>query len=129
MPDGTLNQVDGGRMALLRDCAALSDGQLLKTYLSQKDETAFETLVRRHGPMVLGVCRRLLGNADDAADAFQAVFLVLVRKAASIRAPEVLGAWLYNVAVRTSLKARTTRQRREAREKQVMNMPDPLVEC
>src|SRR5437667_8216122 len=80
-------------------------------------EAAFETLVRRHGPMVFGVCRRLLGNEHDAADAFQAVFLVLARKANAIRTPEVLGTWLYHVAYRTSMKARAVAYKRQAREK------------
>ena len=63
----------------------LTDGQLLELFLSQRDESAFEALLRRHGPMVLGVCRRLLGNPHDADDAFQATFLLLVRKGACVR--------------------------------------------
>src|SRR5262245_14603475 len=93
--------------------------QLLGAVVRHRDESAFERLVRRHGPIVFGVCRRLLGNDHDAADAFQATFLVLARKAASIRAPEALGAWLYNVAYRTSMKARSIRAKRAARERQV----------
>jgi len=106
-----------------------SNGQLLRAFVQERDEAAFEGLVRRHGPMVFGVCRRLLGNEHDAADAFQAVFLVLARKAAVIRAPEVLGTWLYNVAYRTSIKARSVRLKRAARERQVSVMPEPAVEC
>src|SRR5437870_2063288 len=96
-----------------------SNGQLLSAFVRHGDEAAFQGLVKRHGPMVFGVCRRLLGNEHDAADAFQAAFLVLARKAATIRSPEVLGTWLYNVAYRTSIKARSVRLRRAARERQV----------
>src|SRR5688572_21954638 len=101
-----------------------ADGQLLTAFLARHDKAAFETLVHRHGPLVFGVCRRMLGNAEDAADAFQAVFLVLVRKAASIRRPQALRTWLYHTAVRTSLKARTIRGRRMVREKAMDTMPE-----
>ena len=104
------------------------DGRLLHVFALNRDEAAFATIVRRHGPMVLGICRRILGNEHDAADAFQAVFIVLARKVASIRNPEVLGAWLYNVAFRASMKARAVRCKRHARESQVNIMPEPAVE-
>src|SRR5438309_3742740 len=94
----------------------LSDAQLLECYLTRHEESAFEALVRRHGPMVLGVCRRILGNAHDAEDAFQATFLVLVRKAGSIRPRARVGNWLHGVAYRTALKARHSAARRQARE-------------
>jgi RNA polymerase sigma factor (sigma-70 family) len=111
--------------ALLRDGGGMTDGQLLECFVSRRDEAAFETLVRRHGPMVLGVCRRVLRNPQDAEDAFQATFLVLVRKAASIGQRDLLGNWLYGVAYRTALDARAASIRRRARERQVSPMPEP----
>jgi hypothetical protein len=86
------------RTVLLRDGAGLGDGQLLERFTSNREEAAFTALVRRHGPMVLGVCLRVLRNHHDSEDAFQATFLVLARKAASIRPPEMVGNWLYGVA-------------------------------
>jgi RNA polymerase sigma factor (sigma-70 family) len=126
MPDGRLRGVlrHLRGAALLRDGGALSDGQLLECFVRDRDEPAFEALVRRLGPMVLGVCRRILGNTHDADDAFQATFLVLVRKAASIASPELLGNWVYGVAYRTALKARRLACRRRTREKQVAQMPE-----
>src|SRR5262245_23837893 len=108
------------------DGCGLTDGQLLGCFLEQRDEAAFATLVRRHGPMVWGVCRRLL-NQQDAEDAFQATFLVLVRKAASIVPRDRVANWLYGVAHQTALQARRTVARRRAREKQVTGMPEPAV--
>jgi DNA-directed RNA polymerase specialized sigma24 family protein len=87
----------------------MTDRRLLELFVTDKDEAAFEALVRTHGPMVLAVCRRVLHNLHDAEDAFQATFLVLVRKAASIRPREMVGNWLYGVAYRTSLEARRQR--------------------
>jgi RNA polymerase sigma factor (sigma-70 family) len=88
-----------------------SDAALLDRFLSTRDETAFTALVNRHGPLVFRVCRRVLGDVPDVEDAFQATFLVLARKAASIRAGEVLTAWLHGVAQRVALKARSARIR------------------
>jgi RNA polymerase sigma factor (sigma-70 family) len=96
----------------------LSDRALLERFLGQRDAAAFAALVRRHGPMVLGVCRRVLNNIHDAEDAFQATFLVLVRKGRSIAKRDALGSWLYGVAYRVSLKARADALRRQHHERQ-----------
>jgi RNA polymerase sigma factor (sigma-70 family) len=109
----------------LGETAALGDGQLLERFRATRDEAAFEALVRRHGPMVLGVCRRVLGHHHDAEDAFQATFLVLAQRAGSIRPEGRVANWLYGVAYRTALKARALVLRRRGREKQVIDMPEP----
>src|SRR5262245_22893143 len=94
------------RTATLREeLRAQTDAQLLESFVARKDPLAFEALLRRHAPMVLGVCRRILGNPDDADDAMQATFLVLVRKASSVRPRCQVGNWLYGVAYRTALRA------------------------
>jgi RNA polymerase sigma factor (sigma-70 family) len=93
-----------------------SDGQLLARFLTERDEGAFATIVHRHGGMVLGVCRRVLGNAADAEDAFQATFVVLVRKAPSLTSRLVVGDWLHGVAKRTALNARAAAARRRQME-------------
>jgi RNA polymerase sigma-70 factor (ECF subfamily) len=113
------------RAALLQDGAGLSDGDLLEGFVSRRDGAYFEALVRRHGPMVLGVCRRILRNPHDADDAFQAVFCVLAQRAASVMPRELVGNWLHGVAYRTALAARKTAARRRARERQVIEMPQP----
>ncbi len=95
----------------------LADTELLRRFAAERDETAFASLVRRHGPMVLGVCRRVLGDWHTAEDAFQAVFLVLARKAGGLRRPEALAPWLYGVAIRVARKARVLRARRDAGER------------
>jgi RNA polymerase sigma factor (sigma-70 family) len=112
------------RTALLGDGAGLTDGQLLERYLTQREDAAFAALVRRHGPMVMSVCRRVLGNDHDAEDAFQASFLVLVRKAASIVPREKVGNFLYGVAHTTARRAKGLIVKRRAREKQVAEMPE-----
>src|SRR5262249_49287801 len=115
------------RTVLLLEGAGLTDGQLLEDYISHRDEAAVAALVRRHGPMVWGVCRRVLRDHHDAEDAFQATFLVLVRKAASIVPREMVPNWLYGVAHQTALKARATAARRRGRERQVVQMPEPAT--
>jgi RNA polymerase sigma factor (sigma-70 family) len=109
------------------DGGGLSDGQLLGRFVAGRDEAAFAALVRRHGPMVLGTCRRVLRDAHDAEDAFQATFLVLARKAAALGKREAVGSWLYTVAFRAALEARAAIARRRARERQVDAMPHPEV--
>jgi membrane fusion protein (multidrug efflux system) len=103
-----------------------TDGQLLVRFLTSRDEGSFATLVRRHGPMVLGVCRRLLRHEQDAEDCFQATFLVLARKAAVVMR-ESVGSFLYGVAYRIALEAKAINARRRAREKQVQEMPQHEV--
>lgn len=112
-------------IAIPRDGTGLTDGQLLENFISRHDEAALASLVQRHGPMVWGVCRRLLANHHDAEDAFQAAFLVLVRKARSVRPKEMVANWLYGVAHQTALKARATATIRKGRERQVAQMPEP----
>jgi RNA polymerase sigma factor (sigma-70 family) len=109
--------------------AGRTDAALLGRFVAGRDEAAFELLLRRHGPMVLGVCRRVLRDAHEAEDAFQATFLVLVHKARSIDRPELLGPWLHGVACRTAAQARQPARRR-AREREAAVMPDgdPTVE-
>src|SRR5262245_58877850 len=94
----------------------LSDEHLLDRFLAQRDETAVEALVRRYGSLVLGACRRVLHNDHAAEDAFQATFLVLLRKAPSLDRRKPLGNWLYTVAHRLALRARANETRRRACE-------------
>ncbi len=106
------------RATLLQDGAGLTDAELLDCWVSRRDDAAFRALLLRHGPMVLGVCRRVLRNQADAEDAFQATFLVLVRKAASIARRAQVGNWLYGVAYHTALKARAMSAKRRAKEQE-----------
>jgi RNA polymerase sigma factor (sigma-70 family) len=104
-----------------------TDSELLESFVQHGDSEALAVLVHRHGPLVWSVCRRLLRNPQDAEDAFQATFLVLVRKAATIRHKERCAHWLYRVAYQTALKARAIAGRRSVREQQVTDMPEPAV--
>ncbi len=108
-------------------CRELSDRQLLERFAHHKDEDAFAALVQRHGPMVHGVCRRVLRRAEDAEDAFQATFLVLARKAAAVAWRESVGRWLYQVAYRLAAEARTRNARRDALEKQAAERLKPAA--
>jgi RNA polymerase sigma factor (sigma-70 family) len=101
----------------------MPDAELLERYTTQRDEAAFEVLLWRHGPMVLRVCRRLLGHEQDIEDAFQATFLALARKAGSLTKREALGSWLYKVAYRVALDARSFSARLAAREKAFATLP------
>lgn len=105
----------------------VGDGELLARFARDRDQSAFAAIVRRHGPMVLTVCKRITAQPQDAEDAFQAAFLVLAQKVGRIRSPELLGNWLYGVAVRTAQKARRSAIRRRAREVQVVDMPESIV--
>jgi RNA polymerase sigma factor (sigma-70 family) len=100
------------RAALLSERVAVKDGELLSRFVNERDEAAFESLLLRHGAMVLGVCRRILRSEADAHDAFQATFLVFLRKAGSIQPRTMVGNWLYGVARQTSLKALAFRRMR-----------------
>src|SRR5262245_7719048 len=107
--------------------ADLSDGELLRRFAASREEGAFAALVQRHGPLVLSVCRRVLRHQQDAEDAFQATFLILARKAGSVRRSESLASWLFGVAHRTALRAKTDAAKRRhhpARSKSVAE-PDP----
>ena len=94
-----------------------TDGQLLDGFIGRQDESAFAEIVRRHGPMVYGLCKRLLGNVHDAEDAFQATFMVLVRRARAVSPRELVGNWLYGVAYRVALDAASRVSRRRARSR------------
>jgi len=105
---------------------ALPDEQLLQEFISRRDETAFATLVRRHGPMVLGVCKRILGNHHDAEDVVQATFLLLARKARTVSRGAALASWLYMCAYRIALKAKAKDLRRRQKESRMDEMAHPF---
>jgi RNA polymerase sigma factor (sigma-70 family) len=102
-----------------------TDAELLECFTGQKEEEAFAELVRRHGPLVLGVCRKLLRHEQDAEDAFQATFLVLARRAGSLYSAAVLPSWLYGVATRLAARIRTASSRRRAREVPLVDPATP----
>lgn len=104
-----------------------TDGELLERFVRHRDEAAIEVLVRRHAPMVWGVCRRILRNHHDAEDALQATFIVLVRRAASVVPRHAVANWLYGVARQTALKARQMAAKRKVRERQVAERPEPAA--
>jgi RNA polymerase sigma factor (sigma-70 family) len=116
------------RVAAPRDGAGMTDAQLLEGFVVRRDEFAFAALVRRHGPMVWNVCGRVLRDFHDAEDAFQATFLVLVRKADSVEPRERVANWLYGVAFQIARKARAVAARKQAREKQVTEIPEPAIQ-
>jgi RNA polymerase sigma factor (sigma-70 family) len=116
----------------LSDTAELTDGELLQLFAASRDEPAFEALMRRHGPLVFGLCRRLLGDGYIAEDVFQATFLVLARKAGSLRKPALLASWLYGVASRLALNERRKAQRRRRHEINRTDLPTdarPHLDC
>jgi len=110
--------------ACLIDPGGVPDASLLTRFLRDRDEAAFAAIVRRHGPMVLGVCRRIMGDSHLADDAFQATFLVLSRKASLVRPVGALAGWLHGVARRAALEARTVARRRAARETPMPNLSE-----
>jgi RNA polymerase sigma factor (sigma-70 family) len=105
----------------------MTDEELLTRFLDGRDDAALAALIRRHGPMVWGVCCRLLRSHHDAEDAFQATFLVLVQKAATLPNREKIGNWLYGVAHQTAVRMRAVAAKRGGRERQVTVMPDPTT--
>jgi RNA polymerase sigma factor (sigma-70 family) len=128
MPTGPLSVVVQHLLADVGpDGGGMTDGELLARALSGRDGTALAALVRRHAPMVWGACGRLLPNHHDAEDAFQATFLVLVRKAADVP-KDMVANWLYGVARQTAVRLRAAAARRGQRETQVANMPEPTVQ-
>src|ERR1051326_5706356 len=102
-----------------------SDAELLDRFVHLRESTAIEALVRRYAPMVWGICRRRVASPHDAEDAFQATFLVLVRRAGVVRPSGLLASWLYGVALQTARKTQQLANKRRGREKQVMAMPEP----
>src|SRR5579871_2464202 len=112
-------------------CPPVADAVLLSRWIEKRDEVAFAALVARHGPMVLGVCQRIFGDAHEAEDSFQATFLILARKAASLRRPEALACWLHGVASRLAWKCRAAARRRASHQRVLAaepadSRPDPL---
>src|SRR5262249_20402583 len=118
------------RMAALEQLRQMTDHELLTQFAGQHNEAAFRVLMDRYGPMVLRVCKRILGNDDDAEDAYQATFVVLTSEAGAQRWPESVPAWLHGVAVRVASTARRAAQRRRVHEHQAPEKKasdDPLT--
>src|SRR6476619_6443103 len=127
MAGGQLRNVQGqiGRLVASRQAQGLPDHELLARFVRQHDEASFAALMERHGPMVLGVCLRVLKNAHDAEDACQAAFLVLARRAGSIRTQASVGSWLYGVAYRAAANLRRQVARRRSHVVPVVEMAQP----
>ncbi|MBN9524058.1 RNA polymerase sigma factor [bacterium] len=123
MPHGTAT----GILRHLTRTDPTSDRELLARFAAARDDAAFAELVRRHGPLVLSVCRRGTCNHHDADDAFQAVFLTLARRAAAIQNPDLLGGWLYQVAVRVAWRSRRNATRRQRYEVLAAEVPEPVT--
>ncbi len=117
--------LDWARATILeREAAALTDAQLLEAFLAVRSETAIGAIIRRHGPMIFGVCKRFLPEHHDAEDAFQAVFLVFIRRADSIHPRSQLANWLYGVAFKTARKTRAYLGKKRSRERSTDKVPD-----
>jgi DNA-directed RNA polymerase specialized sigma24 family protein len=124
MPSTTLGEVLGHlRRICAEDARDLTDGELLERFLTRHEQAAFTLLLVRHGPMVLGVCRRVLGHSHGAEDCFQATFMVLVRRAASLQKQQPLGSWLHGVAQLIAMRARAQAAARRDRERRAAHMP------
>ena len=126
MPAGTKSPILSHLRKALLD-PTLTDGQLLDRFLRDCDDIAFESLVHRHGPMVLGVCRRVLGDTHDAEDAYQATFVVLARKAGSVSPKDALANWLHGVACVASVRLRSSRAKRQGRERTTSDPPERAI--
>src|SRR5262249_33860875 len=115
------------RGAMVTGAVPITDGDLVEAFVAKGDEACFEVLLHRYGPMVYGVCKRVLRHTQDAEDAFQATFLVLVAKAASLRRREAVGNWLYGIAHRTALQARSRAARRRRHEAEAQPMSSEIA--
>jgi RNA polymerase sigma factor (sigma-70 family) len=107
--------------------ANLSDSDVLARFIERREDASFAELVRRHGPVVRAACQRALGASADADDAFQVVFMILARKAATLRDAALVGPWLHTVAVRAANRVRQMARRRHRRERQISAMPEPAL--
>jgi HlyD family secretion protein len=125
MASGTLNPIRPHSTRTAPAEEAPGDAELLRRFARGRDDAAFTTLVRRHGPMVLGVCRRVLKRPHDAEEAFQTTFLILVRKAGSLARPDQLAGWLYGVAYRAALKVRAAAARQATHGGDAADLPAP----